>query len=591
MSLNRVHMKNKTLPFNSSTTVYNTLFQAFRPYLVRVTFLIILGFLGRFLLLYNSRIIAEALDQSPYITAELLQELVYKLFWILLVSFIITGIFRVVFSALCAYAVSRIYDETTYRVSRFPLSFFDTQPVGKITARFSSDYGNIFRLFGGPLAEFFCIVFDIISIALIAALIHPLFILPMGFSLIIFYGILKYNQEKLRYSRSEVAQLRAPSVAHFSETVQGATNIKLAHANDKFTERFEWLDQIYLSARKLVFKRVFVFSTQLNIMSFILFILNGWLSIHLMGKNILGIGQVSIILGYTILSTHSLQMFFEWFSQFDEALIGVHRLDEYLRSPLEPDAILPQKATFETGHKLSRDFANTQEAKKAVNGVLSLENITLKYHTQKDPTLKNISLQIQPGDKIGIIGATGSGKSSLISSIMKLYPFNQGNVYIDNSQSMSLDFYRQHFAVVSQDTFFLQGSLKDNLDLAGKYPEDVLSRALNQVRIHLPLNHHIEEKGNNLSFGEKQLISLARCLLKDSPIVILDEATANIDPQSEQILTETLETALKNKTQIIVAHRLVTIEKCDRLVWIDRGQIKMMGPVDEVLKVFKANSF
>lgn len=579
---------NKDLHFTPSDTIYNTLYQAFRPYAFKVILLIVLGFSGRLLLLYNSNLIAITLDQSPSVTNELLQTLVHKLIVVLAISFGLTAIYRVVFSCLCAYAVSTIYDETTLRVSRFPLSFFDHQPAGKITSRFSSDYGNIFRLFGGPLAEFFSILFDVLSIAIISIVIHPLFALPLAVAFAFFYFILRSNQQKLRYARSEVSVLRAPSVAHFSETVQGATNIKLAQADKKFTTRFNLLDQIYLNAKQSVFKRVFVFSTQLNVMSFVLFLLNGFLSIYLLKTNVIGIGQVSIVLGYTILSTQSLQMFFEWFSQFDEALIGVHRLDEYLRSPLEQKALLPAAATFKTGHAQETATTDTHTVKSAKND-LFIENLSLKYEGQKLPTLKNLSLTIQSGQKVGIIGATGSGKSSLIAAIMKLYPYSSGEITINHDHAMSLDFYRSHFAVVSQDTFFIQGTLRDNIDLFNLYSDEKLHQILKQVRISLPLNYHIEEKGANLSFGEKQLISLARSLLKDAPFIILDEATANIDPQSEHILTKTLETALEDKTQIIVAHRLVTVEKCDLLVWLHQGQIKKVGPPKEVLEAFKTS--
>lgn len=570
-------------------TIYNTLFQAFRPYAVKIIILLILGFSGRFLLLYNSKIIALTLDQSPLITHELLQNLLHKLIMVLGISLVITGLYRVLFSCLCSYAVSRIYDETTLRVSRFPLTFFDLQPAGKITSRFSSDYGNVFRLFGGPVAEFFSILFDLLSIVFISISVHPLFAVPIGLSLIFFYAILKYNQKQLRHVRSEVSILRAPSVAHFSETVQGATNIKLAQADRKFTVRFNLLDEIFLKAKQAVFKRVFIFSTQLNVMSFILFLANGFLSIYLVQKNIIGVGQVSIVLGYTVLSTQSLQMFFEWFSQFDEALIGVHRLDEYLRSPLEDQALLPHSAQFKTGHPQEKTSLPPVVHNPVNQNTLRIENVSLKYVGQKNPTLKNLSLTLYPGEKIGIVGATGSGKSSLIAAIMKLYPYSAGSITINNDNLMSLDYYRSHFAVVSQDTFFIQGRLRDNLDLFNLYSDAELTQALQQVRIYLPLDHHIEEKGSNLSFGEKQLISLARCLLGNTPFIILDEATANIDPQSEHVLTQTLETALKDKTQIIVAHRLVTVEKCDRIVWLHQGQIKKIGSVKEVLEAFKTS--
>lgn len=568
-----------------SPSVYDTLYQAFRSYFVSIIILLLLGFLGRFLLLYNSKMIATTLDQSPSITSELLQSLIFKLLIVLCVSFAITALYRVLMSRLASYAVSKIYDETTYRVSRFPLSFFDRQPAGKITSRFSSDYGNIFRLFGGPLAEFFSIIFDVIAIIFITISIHPLFTAPLIFSTLIFYAILKYNQNRLREARSEVSILRAPSVAHFSETVQGATNIKLAGSSNQFIQHFNQLDQIFVSAKETVFKRVFVFSTQLNIMSFVLFILNGFISIYLIEKKIIGIGQVSVVLSYTFLMTQALQMFFEWFSQFDEALIGVQRLDEYLRLPIENGALLPFHANFKTGQPKASSSATSKPQQAQMNS-LSIQNLTLKYDSQSQPTLKNINLDIQQGQKVGIIGKTGSGKSSLISAIMKLYPFSEGHISINHDSTMSLDEYRSHFAVVSQDTFFIQGTLRENIDLFNLYSDIQVLEALNRVGISLPLYHGIEERGLNLSFGEKQLISLARCLLKDSPFIILDEATANIDPHSEAILTQTLETLLKNKTQIIVAHRLVTIEKCDLLVWMDQGEIKKSGTVQEVLEAF-----
>lgn len=569
-------------------TVYNTLYQAFRRYIVAIIILLLIGFFGRFLLLYNSKIIATTLDKTDVITQDLLQSLLIKLILVLSASFIMATFYRIMLSRLSSYAISKIYDETTLRVSRFPLSFFDHQPAGKITSRFSSDYGNLFRLFGGPLAEFLSIIFDVIAIVIITISIHPFFAIPLCVATLFFFAIHKYNQQALRKARSDVSVLRAPSVAHFSETVQGATNIKLAGSSGQFITRFNDLDQIFVTAKETVFKRVFIFSAQLNIMSFGLFILNGLLSIYLMSKNIIGIGQVSVILSYTFLATQALQMFFEWFSQFDEAMIGVQRMDEYIRLPIEQGALLPVQTEFETGHAKESKEAPGKHQHAEINN-LYIHNLSLKYASQAQPTLKNISLNIQQGQKVGIIGKTGSGKSSLIAAIMKLYPYSSGSISINEDPNMSLEYYRSHFAVVSQDTFFIQGTLRDNIDLFNLYSDQEVIEILERVGIHLGLAYRIEERGANLSFGEKQLISLARCLLKDSPFIILDEATANIDPHSEAILTDTLETALKNKTQIIVAHRLVTVEKCDLLIWIDHGEIKKLGPAKEVLEAFTSS--
>ena len=146
-------------------------------------------------------------------------------------------------------AVSRIYDETTYRVSRFPMSFFESQPVGRITTRFSSDYGNILRLFGGPLAEFLSILFDLISIVIIMIFIHPFFILTILISLFFYLIILKKNQLKLRQSRRDLSTYRTPSISHFSETVQGNTMIRQNKKNDMFLQKFKEYDQKYLRSQ------------------------------------------------------------------------------------------------------------------------------------------------------------------------------------------------------------------------------------------------------------------------------------------------------------------------------------------------------
>ena len=162
-----------------SKNIFDTLLQAYRPFLFKLLIVCLLGFIGRFLILSNAQLIGRFYDDNPVVTTESLQSLAKHIFFILSISFIMTVIYRTVFSRLSALAVSRLYDETTYRVSRYPLSFFDQNPVGRITTRFSSDYGNIFRLFGGPLAEFLSILFDLISIFILIATVHSYFLLNL----------------------------------------------------------------------------------------------------------------------------------------------------------------------------------------------------------------------------------------------------------------------------------------------------------------------------------------------------------------------------------------------------------------------------
>lgn len=580
-----------------SKSIFDTLLQAYRPFLVRILAVAVLGFIGRLIFLSNAQMIAKFYDSHSIITREDLVGLTTTLLIVLSVAFGLTVIYRTVFSRLSALAVSRIYDETTYRVSRYPLSYFDHTPVGKITTRFSSDYGNIFRLFGGPLAEFLSIIFDLIGISLLIALMHPFFMINLAAAGFGFYLILKRNQMRLRDQRREVSILRGPSVAHFSETVQGSLSIRQNMKVKTFIDRFLKLDDLFIASKFKIIKSIMRFSTELNIISTLLFLANGMMGMYLVKEGKLGAGQVAVILGFTILATNTLQMFFEWYSQFEEALVGIERMDEFIRNPIEEGALLPAHSDFKTHHpkksKAKTSVHLSQVAAQKINAQpseykLTVENLSLTYPGQSHATLSDISFKLKPSEKLGIIGRTGAGKSTLISALLRLYPFNQGVILIDNSFRADIEDHRGQFSLISQDQFFIKGSIKDNLDLFNQFSNERLTETLKLVGLQLDLHFMLDEKGQNLSQGEKQLLSLARGLLQNAEIFIFDEATANIDPQSEKLIELALKKTLAHKTQIRIAHRLQTVLDCDRILWLENGQVKMLGSTPEVLKAFES---
>ncbi len=572
-----------------SKTIYDTLMQAYRPYILKISMTLIFGFLGRFLILSNAQLIGQYIDSHFSMQAADLKQLFAKMLFLLLVAFICTLFYRTVFSRYSALAVSRIYDETTYRVSRLPISFFESQPVGKITTRFSSDYGNVFRLFGGPLAEFLSILFDLISIILIMIFIHPLFLMTIivasGFYLI----LLKKNQLRLRETRRDLSTNRAPSIAHFSETVQGATIIRENGKESMFLQKFLEYDQKYLTSKWNVFWQVTKFSLELNVLSTLLFTANALICLKLIESQIIGVGQTGVILSFTLLATYTLQMFFEWFSQFEEALTGVEKMDEYIRLPLENGMSLPWYSDFSTSQpkKSKTSVVSSESPEPTSENHIQVENLNFKYPTSEGRILHSISFRLKKGEKLGIIGRTGSGKTTLISALLHLYPIDSGVVLINGKNEIDVEKHRALFSVISQDQLFLTGTVRDNLDLFKSCSNNEIEHILKQVGLSFALTDFVTEKGQNLSQGEKQLMSLARGLLQKAQIFIFDEATSNVDPHSENLMNKALSSLLADKTQIRIAHRLQTVKDCDQILWLDQGHVNMIGTPEEVLVAFQ----
>jgi ABC-type multidrug transport system fused ATPase/permease subunit len=604
-----------------SKSVFETLWLAYKPHRWIFAFCLVIGFTGRILLLSNANLIGVWVDTFCH-TNELVRCRPVPVFFahysnIDFVKFlsILTGLgffttltFRVIFSSLSAKAVSQIYDETTYRTSRFPLSFFDNTPAGRVVTRFSSDYGNVFRLFGGPLAEFLSIVFDLVGMIALVAIASPFYLAPIAVMSCFNFILFRLNREKLREARRELSASRSPSIAHFSETAQGAGTIRSFNQQLSFSGRFRKLDSYFLGQKRRVVKNVMFFSLQMNSLTALLLLLTGSMAFFLLQRGLVSIGSLGVAFGFITLSGNTVQMFFEWLTQFEEAMIGVERLDHYLRKDLEPGARLPSHAQFPTHHwKESRgEDQHAREGSLSQNYAVSVDfnNVWFRYSADLPYILKGVDFHIRPAEKFGIIGRTGSGKSSLIQALLSLYPTEKGEILIDGKKPKftpddsgeDLEVYRRAISFIAQDSILFKGNLKENLIVNPTQiqasTEEHLFKALRRVGLDAwatkeGLQMEIEEKGKNLSLGEKQLVCMARCLLQHAPVVIMDEATSSVDPKSEELLVRATQEIFLGRTQIIIAHRLSTLRQCDRILWLQNGEVKMIGSTEEVLKVFQ----
>jgi ABC-type multidrug transport system fused ATPase/permease subunit len=593
-----------------SKNIFETLQFAYKPYLFKIFLALILGLFGRGLLLANTNVIGYWVDsligQKSPLEGWGSSEIIFLLFAMALSGFIMTTLFRVSFSRLSAKAVSTLYDEVTIRTSRLPMSFFDSTPAGRIITRFSSDYGNIFRLFGGPLAEFLSIIFDLIMMVLLITLANPFYLIFVAFIAVLNYLVFKINQQRLRKSRRELSASRSPSIAHFAETTQGASSIRTFRRQKSFGERFEKLDEHFLNQKMITTKSLIGFSLQMNSLTAFLLLLTGTSAYFMIEKGWATVGSVGVAFSFIALSGNTIQMFFEWLAQFEEAMIGVERLDQYMRMKIEKGSLLPAGTQFSTGHPAYEAVLENQlshsHLTKNKNAAVKVEDLWFRYREDLPWVLKNINFSVAPGERLGIVGRTGSGKSSLIQALFYLYSIDKGSISIDDlrprlnmtDKGVDLNIYRKSMAFIAQEPILFQGSLRFNLDITNEFSDEKIWRVLEQVGLKSwveiqgqHLNMKIEERGKNLSLGERQLICMARCLLQESPIVIMDEATSSVDPQSEEIMVRATHEFFSDRTQIIIAHRLSTLAQCDRILWLQKGEIKALGPAKEVLPKFK----
>lgn len=588
--------------------VFKTLFVAYKPYRVGLFFCFLFGFVGRVLLLANTNILGHWVDQG-------LKDSQFYLTLMLslsLVGFVMVWFFRVYFSRISSLSVSQLYDEVTLRTSRYPMRFFDHTPTGRIVTRFSSDYGNVFRLFGGPLAEFFSILFDLIAMVLLAIYANKLFIFIVVLFGSLNFALFRLNQKRMRQARRELSASRSPSIAHFSESAHGVSLIRIFDKLQIFKKRFSDLDSFYLQKRVRSVKTVMFYAIQMNLLTGVMLLLTGLACIYLLEHGLVSLGSIAVAFTFILLSGNTIQMFFEWLAQLEEALVGVERLDQYLRNDLEDGALIPKESQFAATHPADRYESNnhlkpfTAAVRPEQDGMVEVHDLNFRYSPDGPWILRNVNLTIRPQEKIGIIGRTGSGKTSFIQCLFHLYPIEQGQISVSGlfaamkpenltqESYVSLDHFRKLMCFVSQDSSLFRGTLRQNLDLEMKRTDEEIYSLIKRMGIRtgilagqIDLNMSIEERGKNLSIGERQLICLARAALTTSSVLILDEATSSIDPQTEEIVEHALENLFHSKTQIIIAHRLTTLRKCDRVLWLHHGKVVMFDETQKVLEHFR----
>ncbi|KAF1329529.1 Abc transporter c family member 2, partial [Globisporangium splendens] len=476
----------------------------------------------------------------------------------------------------CMRSSKNLHDELFRRVLSAPINrYFDVTPVGRILNRFSGDLDQMDSILPQQYQNFFQTTSVFLGSLVVCAMTSfwvGLSYLPM---LLIFVVTGLYFKKTSREVKRLDGISRTPVFNLFGETLNGLATIRAFKMQDKFVKlNKEAVDNnatFYLSywaAGRWLAIRLDWLSV------LIIFVV----SLYLVGTK----GQVDpviagISLTYSLMLTSMVQWVVRAADMTDNAMTSVERLLHFRNIPFEDDGA---NAT-----PINSELWPSQ-------GAIKFDRLCLKYRPELPLVLRGVNMDIQGGEKVGICGRTGAGKSSLMIALFRICEFESGTVFIDGMdiQSVKLRDLRRSLAIIPQDPVLYSGSLRENLDPFGEYSDEAIWSILQQVHLSdsvtkwgAGLDFLVSEQGDNLSVGQRQLMCIARALLKDSKIVVLDEATANVDTATDNLIQVTIKETFSNKTVLIIAHRINTILHCDKIAVMDAGQVAEFGPPSDLL--------
>uniref|UniRef100_A0A8C5H211 ABC-type glutathione-S-conjugate transporter n=1 Tax=Gouania willdenowi TaxID=441366 RepID=A0A8C5H211_GOUWI len=468
--------------------------------------------------------------------------------------------------SICGIIASRhLHMDLLINVLRSPMSFFERTPSGNLLNRFAKEIDAIDCMVPDGLKMMLSYVFKLMEVCIIVLMATPfaaVIILPLAF----LYAFVQsfYVATSCQLRRLEAVS-RSPIYTHFNETVQGASVIRAFGDQSRF---------ILQANKRVDFNQTSYFPR---------FVATRWLAVNLefvgngvvlaaailsvMGRSTLSPGIVGLAVSHSLQVTGILSWIVRSWTDVENNIVSVERVNEYAETVKEASWTID-------GSSLPSAWPH--------KGAIEFQDYGLQYRKGLELALKGISLQIHEREKVGIVGRTGAGKSSLALGIFRILEAAKGNIFIDgiNIADIGLHDLRSRITIIPQDPVLFSGSLRMNLDPFDTYTDEEVWSSLELAHLknfvsNLPdkLNHECSEGGENLSLGQRQLVCLARALLRKTKILVLDEATAAVDLETDTLIQSTIRTQFEDCTVLTIAHRLNTIMDYTRVIVMDKGHI------------------
>lgn len=455
-----------------------------------------------------------------------------------------------------------LHEEMFTNVIHAVVGFFHTNSSGIILNRFAKDLGTVDELLSATAIITLRTVLSICGVLLVICFVNAWFVIPTVLVITILYYLRRfYLTTALNIWRVE-GQLRGPIFSHVNASLQGLTTIRAFGIKDVLTSEFYHHQDMHSSSLYMALStsRAFAFWTDLIVVVYII-VLTLYYTFY---PDVKG-GNVGLAISQALQMISQLAWGVRQITDLENFMISVERISEYnsiKKERSEENAIVKNQLT--TWPK---------------SGEIEYVNVNLRYSEEMPYVLKNLNFKIRSLEKVGIVGRTGAGKSSILSALFQLVEI-EGSIIIDavNVQSISLSELRKKISIIPQDPVLFSGSVRYNLDPFNEYDDDILWKALEEVRLKnlvdcFPSGLHFEisQEGTTFSVGQRQLICLARAIVRNNKILLLDEATANVDLETDTIIQETIRTKFANCTVLTIAHRLNTVMDSDKVLVMDAG--------------------
>jgi len=453
------------------------------------------------------------------------------------------------------------------------LAFFNKNPGGKLVTRLTNDIQNMHEMFSSVIVTLFNDSLRLLGILAVLyfmdwrlALLLTL-LLPLIFANIFWFSRLARNISRL--IRTRLARLNS----YLQESLAGLSIIQLLHREEATQNGFATLNNEYLALANRQIRLFAIFMPMIELFSALAIAMIIWYGGGEILRERMSLGMLVAFLSYMRLFFQPVRELSQKYSIVQSAMASAERIFQLL----DTESGLPAAPVARRPERLA--------------GAVRFEGVSFGYRAD-EPVLHDFNLAIRPGETVAVVGATGSGKTTLINLLERFYDPTAGRILLDDTDLRDLDpnWLRHQVGLVMQDVLIVPGTIRDNILLDHQLTDQQLTKVLADAQLHelltlLPdgLETVIGEGGMTLSTGQNQLLALARILARDPRILVLDEATANVDSATEILIERAIATTISNRTSIIIAHRLSTIRRADRIIVIHRGRLVEEGDHDQLM--------